>query len=96
MKEIILDSSRAMDHLEALGYEVGSRKDLLSYMISAGVKPSDEAFQAYHKEYQEYFIQYEAAKSAFEKEFVEPLAPGRRLTWNLDFATRRLTVEGLS
>ncbi len=50
MKEIILDSSKAMDHLEALGYEVGSRKDLLSYMINTGVKPAEEAFQAYHKE----------------------------------------------
>lgn len=96
MKKIILENNEAIGHLEALGYEVGSRKDLLSYMISTGVKPSDEAFQAYHKEYQGFFIQYEEAKSAFEKEFVEPLAPGRRLTWNLDFATRQLTVEELA
>ena len=46
MKEIILEKSRAMDHLEALGHEVGSRKDLLGYMISTGVKPSDSGMYA--------------------------------------------------
>lgn len=92
-KKIVLDSSPALQRLEALAYEVGSRKDLLSYMIQSGVKPTDDAFKAYHQEYQEFFVQYEEAKAAFQKEAVDTLGPG--LSWNLDFATRTLTVEGL-
>lgn len=96
MKKIIVENQEIINLIEAEGYEVSSRKDLLSHMISAGIVPSDSNFQAYHKEYQEHFVKYEALKAELEKAYVLPLAPdGRKLTWNLDFATRELAVQGI-
>lgn len=93
MKKITIENQEVINHLEALNYEVSSRKDLLSYLIQQGVQPAEPAFQAYHKEFQDFFIQYETAKSELEKVYVKPLGDG--LTWSLDFATKELTVQGV-
>lgn len=92
-KTIKIENESAVNFLESLAYEVNARKDLLAYMLQNGTKPEDENFQAYHKEYQEFFVQYEAAKANFEKEYVRP--HGESLAWSLDYATRGLTLKGL-
>lgn len=95
MKKIRIENQEIINHLEALGYEVNARKELLSYMVQAGVPLSDTTFQDYHKEYRECFARYELAKAEFEKQYVQPLAPdGRKLNWKLDYAARELTVQG--
>lgn len=93
MKKITIQNENVVNFLESLSYEVNSRKDLMSYMIQSGVKPTDDAFKDYHKEYQDYFVQYQAAKDEFEKEYVRPF--GTNLTWNLNFSSKELTVEGV-
>lgn len=96
MKTITIENQEVINHLEALGYESNARKDLLAYLVQTGVSLSDPSFQAYHKEFEEAFARYELAKSEFEKQYVRPLAPdGRTLSWNLDFASRELTVQGV-
>lgn len=96
MKKITVENQEIINHLEALGYEVNARKELLSYMAQAGVPLSDAAFQDYHREYEECFARYELAKAELEKLYVQPLAPdGRKLTWRLDYAARELTVQGV-
>lgn len=96
MKKITIEDQGVINHLEALGYEANARKDLLAYLVQTGTALSDPAFQAYHKEFEEVFARYELAKSEFEKQYVRPLAPdGRTLSWNLDYASRELTVQGV-
>lgn len=96
MKKIAIENQEVINHLEALGYEANARKDLLAYLVQTGVSLGDPAFQAYHKEFEEAFARYELAKSEFEKQYVRPLAPdGRTLSWNLDYASRELTVQGV-
>lgn len=55
-KTIKIENESAVNFLESLAYEVNARKDLLAYMLQNGTKPEDENFQAYHKEYQEFFV----------------------------------------
>lgn len=96
MKKLKIENQEVINLLEAESYEVNSRQSLLAYMAQNGVLPGDPAFDAYHKEFQEHFIKYEAAKAEFEKLHVRPMAPhGGPLTWNLDYSTRELTVQGV-
>lgn len=96
MKKMIIENQEVVNLLEAEAYEVHSRQSLLAYMAQSGVLPDAPAFEAYHKEFQEHFIKYEAAKAEFEREYVSPLAPeGKKLSWTLDYASRELTVQGI-
>ena len=52
MKKLTIDNQELINKLEALGFETGSRSELLAYMLRTGVLTGDPAFQAYHKEYQ--------------------------------------------
>ncbi len=93
MKKITIENQEVINRLEALNYEVNSRKDLLSYLIQQGVKPTEPAFQAYHQEFQDFFVQYETAKAGLEQAYVKPLGDG--LSWSLDFASHELTIQGV-
>lgn len=96
MKKLIIDNQEIINKLEALGFETGSRSELLAHMLRTGLLPSDPAFQAYHKEYQDFFVQYETAKAELERRYVMPLLEdGRKVNWNLDYSTRELTIEGI-
>lgn len=96
MKKIRIENQEVINLLEAEAYEVNSRQSLLAYMAQNGVLPSDPAFMAYHKEFQEHFIKYEAAKAELEREYVAPLLPeGRTASWRLDYASHELAIQGV-
>jgi len=96
VKKITIDNQELINKLEALGFETGSRSELLAYMLRTGVLTGDPAFQAYHKEYQEFYIQYETAKAEFERQYVMPLLKdGQKVSWNLDYSARELTIQGI-
>lgn len=96
MKKLTVENQELINKLEALGFETSSRSELLAHMLRTGLQPSDPAFQAYHKEYQEYFVQYETAKAEFERQYVMPLLKdGQRANWNLDYAARELAIQGV-
>lgn len=81
------------DHIQALQYEVESRKDLLAHMIQTGTDTSSEAFKRYEKEYQEFFVQYNIAKETMQNTALAPQVKGKLISWNLDFATCEATCS---
>lgn len=81
------------DHIQALQYEVESRKDLLAHMIQTGTDTGSEAFKRYEKEYQEYFVQYNIAKEALQNQVLSPQVEGKLISWNLDFASCEVTCS---
>ena len=87
MQKIITINEDVRDQIQALQYEVDSRKDLLTFMVDKGCDVSSDSFKAYHKEYQEFHIQYEAAKEEMQKQILEPAVPGKLIRWDLNFAT---------
>ena len=87
MKKTVHVPEAVRDQIQAAQYEVESRKDLLSYMATGGVDIHGESFTAYHKEFQDYFVQLQIAKDCLQKEILEKAVPGRLIHWDLDFNT---------
>ena len=80
--------------IEALNYEVDSRKDVISFMLYRDMDMNTSSAKTYMKEYREYFTQYQTLKSELEKKYVLPiLKDNEKSTWNLDFETRELTIK---
>lgn len=83
-------SKEMCDKIEALQYEVDSRKDLIAFIIANDMKTTSSQFEKYNKEYLEYFKKYNQAK----QEMVHTYFPDiNYLSWNLDFASRTVTIE---
>jgi hypothetical protein len=78
-----------VEKIEALQYEVESRKDIISQILANGFKVAGDAFAKYQAEYKEYFIQYNKAK----REMLDFYGVKSSSSWNLDFASCVLTVE---
>lgn len=78
-----------VEKIEALQYEVESRKDVISQILANGFKTSGDTFAKYQAEYKEYFIQYNKAK----KEMLDTYGVNSNTIWSLDFASGVLTVE---
>lgn len=75
------------DDIQALQFEVESRKDLLAHMINTGVDTTSDGFKRYEKEYQEFFVKYNIAKEDMQNKILKPAIQGTLLSWNLDFST---------
>lgn len=78
------------NYIEALQFEVASRRSLLAFAIEKGLRKK-ESFVEYETEYKEFFVKYEQAKDEFGKTAVTELF-GSVDNWNLDFATKRITA----
>lgn len=88
MNTEIIVRKELVEKIEALQYEVESRKDILSHMIANGMNTTSDKFVKYHDEYQAFFMNYNKAKQEMMKEYGVP----NNVNWNLDFATRILTI----
>lgn len=75
------------NHIQAMQFEVESRKDLLAHMINSGVNITSDTFKAYEKEYQEFFVKYNLAKDEMQSTHLVPAVDGKLISWNLDFAS---------
>lgn len=83
-------SQELCDKIEALQYEVESRKDLIAFILSNDMKTNSIQFEKYNKEYLEFFKKYNLAK----QELVNKYFPNIQYShWNLDFSSRIVTVE---
>lgn len=78
-----------VDKIEALQYEVESRKDVIAQIIANGFKVTGDTFQKYQEEYRGFFVQFNKAK----QEMLNDYGIGNNKAWNLDFAKCELTVE---
>ena len=80
------------ENIEALQFEVESRKDIIVQFLSGSVKMDTDVFAKYHKEYQEYHKRYNKAKQEMVDIYLG--VEGRNSNWSLEFSTGELTVEG--
>lgn len=95
-KVIKIDNQDLINLIQSYGYEATSRQDLLAHMISMGMSLEDPSFKAYHKEYQDYFIKFEAAKAELEDKYIKPLLPEDvSVNWNLNYETGECTIIGI-
>lgn len=82
--------------VEAASYEVNSRLDVISYMLSNNMPTATDAFRSYQAELIEYKKKYELAKAEVESQVVKPYLDSHQIpnaTWNLDFASHMITIE---
>ena len=86
---IIIVEKELVEKIEALQYEVESRKDVISQILTNGFKVSGDTFNKYQEEYRNYFIQYNRAK----QEMLDIYKIAKGAAWSLSFATCELTVE---
>ena len=89
MAEKIIVDVALCEKIEALQYEVRARQDLITTYLDSRANISNARYEEYHKEYLNYFIQYEKAK----KELVDKYVGPNKNSWNLDFNTRELTIQ---
>jgi hypothetical protein len=86
--KIIIDEELCTK-IEMLQYEVFSRKEVITTYLNTSNNASNDLFKAYQNEYKEYFTQYNKAKQEMTTKYGVPTGKA----WNLDFATRELTIS---
>lgn len=84
-------STEESEYIESLQFEVSGYKNLLEFMISGGTNIDSDNFKNYHKEYLEKNTEYELAKNSVAKLYLKEYVDN--CSWNLDFATHKLTAK---
>lgn len=85
---IVIDKELC-DKIEALQYEVESRKDVITQVLSGAVAVRGELFANYQDEYKKYFIAYNKAK----QEMIDAYKIPANCDWNLEFHNCELTYN---
>lgn len=78
------------EYLEALNFEVESRKSLLVFAIEKGLQ-GNESFEEYEREYKEFFVKYDQAKREFSRTAISEMFGENAGGWSLDFASKRVS-----
>ena len=91
-KIVKIENKEFVNLIEALHYEVNSRKDLIAYMLNSNMRTDTEAYEKYNREYREFYIQYNEAKNKLEEMYVRA-AVENPMNWNLDFETGEVTIN---
>lgn len=84
--------SPIIQELEVTNYEVNSRMNIISYMLSNNMNVGSDMAREYQREYMEFFIKYQTLKDKFYREQVLPKLDKAYDRWNLDFATGTVTL----
>lgn len=92
IKVIKIENEEFVNLIEALHYEVNSRKDLIAYMLNSDMRTDTAAYEKYNREYREFYVQYNEAKNKLEEMYVRT-AVENPMSWNLDFETGEVTIE---
>lgn len=86
-------NQETVNMIEALHYEVNSRREVIQFMLT---KPdpgfNKELFDAYNKEYAEFYAQYDMAKMELQKQYIPEELVAKNASWNLDFGSCELTI----
>lgn len=88
IKNVIIEDSIA-SNIEILQYEVESRKEIIAQILSSMIHVQGSLFENYQKQYHEYFVAYNKAKSDMLKAYNIPASAN----WTLNFDTKELTYE---
>jgi hypothetical protein len=78
--------------LEAAGYELEARKEIIKEMLALDMDTETEAFSRYQRELVEYKTKFELLKAEFETNVVKALWPNA-VRWNLQYSSCELVVE---
>lgn len=76
------------NEIQKYQYEVESRKELISFMVSTNIE-NNEAMTRYENEYLYYFKLYNEAKAKMINKYLNNI---EYKSWNLDFLTCELKV----
>lgn len=79
--------------IEALQYEIDTRRDIITFMLASDMNTETESFKKYSKELTEFKIQYEEAKKLIEEDYVIPMMEKQKCNWTLDFSTSEITIN---
>lgn len=92
---ITIEDRDFLDELEKLHYEVGTRKDIISIMINAGMDLTSETFEKYHNDLIHFQKLYDAKKTELTKIYIFPLKDEgcEYGDWELDFNSGELLIN---
>ena len=85
---IIKVDEEIRNEIQKYQYEVESRKELISFMVSTNIE-NNEAMARYENEYLHYFKLYNEAKAKMLNKYLNNID---YKSWNLDFLTCELKV----
>lgn len=92
VEKISIDENLS-NKLEALQYEIDTRKEIIAFMLASDMNMETAAFKKYSKELTEFKVEYEEAKKIIEDDYVIPAMEGKKCSWSLDFSTSEVTVN---
>lgn len=82
--------------LQALHYEVSTRKEVLQFLLSQpNMEINKDLFDQYHKELVEFTAKYDTAKKELEKAYVPEILKSHQISWELDFLSNELVITKL-
>lgn len=92
MKKVVPMPEEFCNYVESLMYETNARKDVIAFMINSAIL-NQERFDQYHKEYLEFYAQYELVKQEIQKTYVDEVYGNQAIKWNLNFQTQELEID---
>lgn len=91
MTTIVAIPEEVVNRVQALDIETESRKNLIAYMLSSNLTTATEQFEAYQKEYRDFYYQFDIAKSEIERDYVRT-AIENPIRWELNYSTGEVTI----
>lgn len=91
MTTVITIPQEVVNHIQALGVETESRKDLIAYMLSSNLSTATEQFATYQAEYKEFYRQFDLAKTNLEKDYIRTVIENP-IRWELDYNSCEVTI----
>ena len=96
MENIIQNSiaipKKFTNYIEKLSFEVSARLNLITFMLLDNID-NIEMFKKIQSEYQEFFIQFQLAKSLLEETYIKPNFKNI-LSWELDYELSEVIIYG--
>lgn len=91
MKKVIDVSTDLVNYLERLDYDQQATRFLLIDAVERGLD-NGATFERWEQKYRESYAAFCVAKAEVEREYVLPLFGDKKVAWNLDYHTCKLTV----
>ena len=92
MKQIVIPVDREQARrVDALGYEVQARKQVIAFYLDRGMDTGTEQFARYQREYVEQFVAWEQAKNELVQTCLSGYPDRRR--WWLDSGRGEIRLE---
>ena len=74
MENVIIVSEEDRDMVQRADVEMSSRRDIIVFMINNNMNITSERFQEYQNEYNQKFLDFEAAKNYIQNKYLNGLS----------------------